>query len=80
MAGLVFEADFEFVYESDEHLAVRQGGAVQVWDIDGRHCFGILPEKNTAVEVQAALRFWEQGQTAGRVSLAEDIRRMLGMV
>lgn len=82
--GLVISEKNEILLHDDSYIAVRQDGHVELWTGDGGTWVGNLPEKATEDDVDAVLRIYargmDRGKDVGRVGLAEDIRRMLGLV
>jgi len=64
-ATLYMDEDCVTLLETDDIIAVRQGGRVEVWDSDGCTHYGNLPENVTGTDVVRYIQFYERGRTEG---------------
>ncbi|MGL5061033.1 MAG: hypothetical protein ACRC62_13755 [Microcoleus sp.] len=63
---LYLHEDHQIILSTDELLAVRQDGSVEVWDSFGEVFFGSLPRNVGKKDVLFAMSFYHNGLTMGK--------------
>jgi hypothetical protein len=63
--GLHLQDDHQILVDDTEYLAVKQSGAIEVWNKEGDERFGVLPENYTLMDIQRIMSFYRSGFANG---------------
>jgi hypothetical protein len=79
---LSLEQTHEIIYNEEDIIAIRQGGAVEIWGSDGESFLGTIPENSTSETVKMILVFFHrgylEGKQRGRIEIQVALRQLIG--